>query len=296
MAESLDQTTAAPQPLRLHRGAPLKINEISHITRSEYTPIIFLAGDVKSGKTTLVGSIHDAFLVGSLAGYNFAWSETLVGFEEKCFDSRVRSERKTPDTPHTSLQQGLEFFHLRLRKTPSNPFRELLFADLSGELYERAIKNASELREKEFEILPRCDYFLLLLDGQKLLDTGQRQDVRRDGVTFVQRCQESGLLRPDTVLQILISKWDIVARQPGEAQDQCRQFVLSHFTESVLHRKVEVIPIASRPDAESQGIEKLFGIRGIFSDWATAVPALLQRKTHEVNKAPVRRMFNRFTV
>jgi hypothetical protein len=303
MTEAPDQvlssavsTPLAQQPLRLHRGTPLKINEIAQITRREYTPIIFLAGDVKSGKTTLLGSIHDAFQFGPLAGFNFAWSETIMGFEERCFESRVRSGRKTPTTPRTQPQEGQEFFHLRLRRDSKSSFRELLFADMSGEFYERAIKNAAELREKEFEILPRCDYFLLLLDGQKLLDLEQRQDVRRDALTFLQRCQEEKLIRRETALQVMISKWDIVARRSPEEQNHCKQFVVSHFSEAVLRRTVEVIPIASRPDSESKGIEKLFGIREVFAKWVETIPTLLRPTEHETKKGQTKRMFNRFTI
>src|SRR5262245_14552881 len=104
-----DNLTASLPALRLHRGVPLKITEIPQITRRAYTPIIFLAGDVKSGKTTLLGSILDALLVSPLGGYRFAWSETLMGFEEKCFESRVRSGRTTSDTPRTRPQEGQEF-------------------------------------------------------------------------------------------------------------------------------------------------------------------------------------------
>jgi hypothetical protein len=289
-------TELARQPLRLHHGTPLKTAEIAQIARREYTPIVFLAGDVKSGKTTLLGSIEDAFQFGPLAGYNFAWSETLVGFEERCFESRIRSGRTVADTPRTQPQEGQEFFHLRLRKNVSAPFRELLFADMSGEFYERAIKYAAELKEKEFETLPRCDYLVLLLDGQKLLDHGQRQDVRREALTFLQRCREAQLLRPETVLQVMISKWDMVARRPQEEQTKCRDFITSRFNREALQREVEVIAIASRPDSDSEGIDKLFGIREIFPRWVESVLPALRPTIYQPYKPLASKMFNRITI
>jgi len=292
MSEVIDAT---PSPLKVHRGTPLKISEIAQITRREYTPIIFLAGDVKSGKTTLLGSIDDAFQFGPLAGYNFAWSETLVGFEERCFESRVRSGRAVADTPRTQPQEGQEFFHLRVRKNPSTPLRELLFADMSGEFYERAVKYATELKEREFEILPRCDYFVLLLDGEKLLDLGQRQEVRRDGLTFLQRCREAKLLRSETVLQVMVSKWNIVARRSEAEQETCRNFITSHFNKTALLREVEVITIASRPDSESQGIDKLFGVKEIFPRWVESVLPILRPTEYNPMKPIARKMFSRIT-
>jgi Double-GTPase 2 len=282
-----------PPVVRLHRGVPLKVKEISTITRRAYTPIIFLTGDVKCGKTTLLGSIHDAFQLGPLAGYNFAGSETLMGFEEKCFESRVRSGRTTPDTPRTRPQEGLEFFHLRLRKEPSAPFHELLFADMSGEFYERATNNAQELKEPEYEIVPRCDFVLLLLDGKRLMDDNQRHQVRTDALIFVQRCKEANILRHSTVLQVLISKWDAVARGTQEDQERCYKFVTSRFNPEYLQREVEVVRIASRPDSESEGIEKLFGIRELFPNWVEAVPAILKTTPPHSTRFSASRMFNR---
>jgi double-GTPase-like protein len=295
MTETAEQPATVPT-LRLHSGLPLKASEVPRVTRREYTPIIFLAGAIDSGKTTLLGSIHDAFQFGPLSGYSFAGSETLMGFEERCFESRVRSGRETPHTPRTQPQEGQEFFHLRLRKGPSELFRELLFADMSGEFYERAIKNAAELREKEFETLPRCDYFLLLLDGEKLLDLEQRQDVRRDGLTFLRRCQEAKLLRPETVLQVMISKWDIVAGKPEDEQKSCKNFVASRFQTDVLHRDVEVLEIASRPDPHSEGIAKLFGVKDVFPRWVEAIPAVLRSNDSQPCRPAGKKMFNRITM
>ncbi|HEY1528527.1 MAG TPA: hypothetical protein VGH51_20055 [Candidatus Angelobacter sp.] len=265
MEDATAPKTLSPEFVKLHSGNALKFSEIQSVTRRSYTPIIFLAGDVKSGKTTLLGSIHDAFQFGPLEGYKFAGCETPVALEERCFESRVRSGARRPDTPRTRYEAGQEYLHLRLRKDITQPFQEILFADMSGEFYERAIQNSAELAE--FSILKRSDYLVLLLDGGKLLDHEQRQNVRQDGLTFLRRCQESGLLRESTTLQVMISKWDVVLQRPQLEQDQCFQFITSRFNETVIHRQVSVIRAASRPSPDSSGVDKLFGLKSVFVDW-----------------------------
>jgi hypothetical protein len=284
------------KPFPMHRGTALKSSRISEITRREFTPIVFLAGATGSGKTTLLASVYEAFQFAPLAGYSFGGSLTMLGFEEKCFEARARSGSNKTDTPRTQPKDGQEFFHLRLRGSPSEPFRELLFADMSGEFYERAVNNAAELREKEFEILTRCDFLVLLLDGEKLLDPFRRQNVRRDAHTFILRCLELNLLLPHTVFQVMISKWDKVALRSNEEIKSCKNFVESVFSTEILKRPLEVLPIASRPAEYSAEIGKLYGIKDLFPGWVEAVSPILRPSEPKNINVPAKRMFSRMVL
>jgi hypothetical protein len=287
-------TPPPPQPLRLHSGAALKFSEIDRITRRCYTPIVFLSGETASGKTTLLGSIHDAFQFGPFADYMFAGSETLMAFEEKCFEARARSGASQAHTTRTRYEAGQEYLHLRVKAVePGSPQRDVLFADMSGEFYERAIQSNGELTE--FGILRRSDHLVLLLDGKKLMDPAARQKVRNDGMQFIRRCREVDLLRNTTSLQIMISKWDLVLGENKEAGDKLLQFIKSKFSESVLTRTVSVIPIAARPEPPSP-VKKLFGVDDVFKGWVETIPVSL-RQMNKKFEAPVsRRLFNRIPV
>jgi Double-GTPase 2 len=101
--------------INLPSGKPLRSTEATNLLRAQPTPVVLLAGAAKSGKTTLLASLHDCFQWGPFAGYLAAGSETLLGFEEQCFDSRVASGAEKPSTGRTSLEAGQQFYHLRVR-------------------------------------------------------------------------------------------------------------------------------------------------------------------------------------
>jgi hypothetical protein len=229
-----------------------------------------MAGETKSGKTTLIASLHDAFLFGPLGDFWFAGSETLYAFEERAFESRAKAKGIEPRTPRTRYESGQEYFHLRLQERRTGRYFDILFADMSGEFYERSLYSKSEV--EEFKDLSRAQVLLILLDGAKLADSTTRQTVRSNVMQFLQRCREARLLRAETRLQILISKWDLV---PESERQNCLRFAQSRLTEASLGRQVEVLPIASRPGIGKKD-QKLFGVRDLFSAWVKTVPHFLE--------------------
>jgi hypothetical protein len=279
-----EDTSTSIQPFRMHSGATLDLSKVGRICRRAYTPIVFMAGEIKSGKTTLIASIHDAFLFGLLGDYRFAGSDTLYAFEERAFESRAKEKGEEPKTPRTRYESGQEYFHLRLLEQASGQYFEILFADMSGEFYERSLYSQSEVGE--FKDLRRAQILLLLLDGTKLASHHTRQTVRANALQFLQRCKEETLLPLDTKLQILISKWDAV---PADQREGCLEFVRSRISERALGRQVDIIPIASRPGIGKKD-EKLFGVRDLFPDWVKAVPSLLlQSPLQPIGPQPLQR-------
>ena len=121
--------------VNLPTGKPLTAAEASPILRAAGgAPVIVLAGAAGSGKTTLLASLHDSFQRGPFANYLAAGSQTLVGFEERCFDSRFASGLDAPLTQRTTVEEGQLIYHLRLRDLDlRGPLRNLLLADMSGE-------------------------------------------------------------------------------------------------------------------------------------------------------------------
>jgi hypothetical protein len=235
-----------------------------------------MAGEISCGKTTLIASLHDAFLFGPLAGFRFAGSQTLVAFEERCFESRAKSEGVEPQTPRTRYGSGQQYFHLAVQKLDDSDARthDILFADMSGEFYERSLHSSSEARQ--LQDLKRAQYFLVLLDGAKLKNSASRQTVRANALSFLRRCMEEGVLTENTILQVLISKWDEVTMLSESAQTEILTFVTSRINEKALGRQVSVTPIASRPGL-GRPDDKLFGVRDLFPGWLGSLPQSLQR-------------------
>ncbi len=267
----------APPTFQMDNGVAMDIRQIRSVCSRSFTPIVFMAGDISCGKTTLIASLHDAFLFGPLAGYRFAGSKTLLAFEERCFESRAKSEGVEPQTPRTRYESGQQYFHLAVQKLddPRMRTQEILFADMSGEFYERSLHSSSEARQ--LQDLKRAQYLLLLLDGAKLKNIETRQPVRANALSFIRRCMEVGVLTENITLQVLISKWDEVSALSEAEQADIRNFVTSRINENALGRQVSITPIASRPGL-GRPDEKLFGVRDLFPGWLSALPYSLQHR------------------
>ncbi len=151
----------------LPTGDKLTVDTCKIVTHATRARMVVIAGREGSGKTTLLASIYDEFQNGPFAGYNFAGSRTLPGFERRCFLSRISSGRQTPDTERSKGAFGETLLHLRVRVADnSEPIRDLLFTDLAGEDFRQAM-NSTEFCQK-LEIVHRADHFVLLIDGEKI--------------------------------------------------------------------------------------------------------------------------------
>jgi len=289
-----EQSSSPTQVYEMQNGNAMTLAQIGRVCRRRFTPIVFMAGEISSGKTTLIASIHDAFLFGTLAGFRFAGSQTLLAFEERSFESRAKSEGLTPQTPRTRYESGQEYFHLRLQDENDPTFRDydILFADMSGEFYERSIQSSAEAQQ--LGGLTRAQFLLVLLDGEKLADPKQRQRVRSNALSFLRRCVEQEVLTSSTEVQVLISKWDSVTKLPEESQSEILKFIEGRINTKALGRQVSVKPIASRPGLGSPD-PKLFGVRELLPEWIHARPEPL--KTHSGTASPLfaQSAFSRFT-
>jgi len=85
----------------LPRGQALTTSEASQISSAKRSQLIVIAGEVKSGKTTLLTSLFHCFQKGPFSGYMFAGSKTLVGFDLRCFYARTACEKDRMDTART---------------------------------------------------------------------------------------------------------------------------------------------------------------------------------------------------
>src|SRR5690348_2935417 len=142
----------------------LSVAETLHITLRAQTQIVVPVGPVGCGKTTLLATIYDQFLLGPFAGWLFGGSETLLGFEQRSFLSRVVSGGSAASTERTSISAGEQFLHLRIQdEGQTDPPLDVLLADVSGELFrEIADRPASAAG---IASLQSAHYLAVLLDG-----------------------------------------------------------------------------------------------------------------------------------
>lgn len=254
---------------RIHHVSPreeLDHEEANAILRSEDSRIVVVAGPADSGKTTLMSSLYSRFQYNSFAGYCFAGSQSLVAFEKRRHQTRVASGRITPDTPRTVVGFG-GLLHLRLAPTDAlkSEKHNLIFTDLAGEHF----TNAKDTAEAVDSIpgLKRADHLAILLDGERLADTGERHSVRVQAQTLFRRVVETGVLHRGAHVQFVVTKWDIIdaeemVEETREFLDATDQYVDTRFSDRIASwtfLKTAALPVRSdaTPPRSYSGLESL---------------------------------------
>jgi hypothetical protein len=290
-------STAAINIVELPTGKPFTHTSSSEILRANPTPVVLLVGSAKCGKTTLLASLHDAFQRGSsFAGFLCAGSRTLMGFEERCFDSRFSSGGDKPTTLRTRPADGLMFYHLKLRNQDlKTPIQHLLVADMSGELYDSAMNSATEMRKQT--IIRRADYFVHLIDAGRLASDEHRALTRANASLLVRRCLEEDMFQPDARIDVLLTKWDIaIARCGGEQKAQeflkAQQDEISKQWDGKVGR-LRIEPIAARPHYKSK-LAPAHGMSEFIRSWVDEPPRKSDPKMVKLPVVKSDRMFDRF--
>ena len=126
-------------------GTALSSNEADAITRRSPVQLVVFAGAEGSGKTTVLASIYERLSQGPFAGFQFAGSHSLLGFEEICHLNRLASGGVQPDTQRTVPTEDAAYYHLVLKGVDTGARRRhLLMSAVSGELF-RLARNSREI-------------------------------------------------------------------------------------------------------------------------------------------------------
>ena len=299
MSDTLQSTSpsgdseANSDEILLPPGTAMTEDTLSSILRDYSTPIIVLSGAAESGKTTLIASIHDSFQWSPFAGYLFSGSQTLLGFEERCFDSRASSEAPKPSTIRTRPEEGVRFYHLKLRiQDLASPIRNLVIADSSGEFYERATNSSSEMMETT--IIRRADQFAFLVDGDRL--TSEYAHTMSNAEMLMRRIFEEGILGIDARVDILLSKWDLVVSRLGDnGSDRLSQEFQDEFDRRFRRKagRLRITPVAARPDPGSN-LRPAHGMAELFQSWVEEPPRRVQQRFSRLRVPTPCRPFDAF--
>jgi energy-coupling factor transporter ATP-binding protein EcfA2 len=259
----------------LPNGESLTEAQASEVTRQGITRVVVLAGPSGSGKTTILTSLFEAFLEAPFGNLLFAGSRTLVGFERRCHDARTASGRPVPHTVHTQVE-ATDFLHLRLA-SPSDSLlgpQNLLLSDVSGERF-RALRDSTDA-VRRMSMLRRTDDLCIVLDGEKLADMSQRHSAQTDARMLLRCIVEEGVLSSSCKIEIVFSKWDLVAANPAQEAlmsfiDETKQ-VVQKVAGSAL--EVQFFQVAARP--ENRKVPFAFGIPTLLRSWVKE-PSLPER-------------------
>jgi hypothetical protein len=311
--ESLDEENAVEEDtsdvgyVQLPTGESLSANDTGVIRRLRRTRLIVLAGDIDSGKTTLLGSVFLRFQQGPFAGYLFAGSQTLMGFEMRCWPSRAASMGRKATTHRTPAGQH-NFYHLRVRQeTLSSQSRDLLFCDISGEVYELAAQSSSACREL-LEI-QQADHFSLLIDGLKIRSFSQRNLALSNARQLLRRLLDTNMLSSEASVQILFTKEDVLRAgideivqvgliKPIDAEDYClpeeaEQFIaqaMQIFKQEFGGRLKNLKYFRVAPRADLEGYDLASGVEDIFPLWVEVLPQRSALEQLPALPQPIREM------
>jgi hypothetical protein len=255
---------AGPEYVDLPRGEALQTQEAAEITTAYPTRLIFIIGDAKGGKTTLLAELYARFLKGPFAGYLFAGCGTFPGFERRCHLSRMSSGRASADTQHTSPSDGEVFLHLSLRREDlARPAQHILFSDISGERLKQIRGDQDAARQ--ILALQRADRVLILLDGEKLIDPQKRSPALQAGLDYVRSLHDYKLVAPQTPISILLNKWDEFTQKPQDGESLATD-IQRRFEEKFKHLPLQFHRVAARPKSSS-ALPRLYGLDALLPSW-----------------------------
>lgn len=214
------------------------------------THLILLAGEPNCGKTTLIASLYDQFQKGSFQGYGFAGTRTIKAFEIRCHNLRVSSGSTKASMQRTETTE-IKYLHLAVRKVDlSEPIQHLLFADISGELFQLARDSDEEIKSLEF--FPFVDHIFFMVDGDLLSSSDTRAVARQNIFNLIGRAKQSNLLEGHISVNMIISKWDLVAKREASA------FVESFFIKQLENKFPGLIKtyikLAAQPESDNVSV------------------------------------------
>ena len=249
--------------INLYSGRALTLDEIYDITSEDALTTIVLLGPVSCGKTTIETTVYQLFLEKPFAGYSFMGSQTLLGFEERSFFTRSKSQRDKSVTPRTSISTSELFLHLKLLKDSS--VNNFLFADMSGEKIEEYIANPSALASN-LGFLMAVDNISIILDGEKIIEKFERNGVLNSAVQLLTTLVNADVCYHDVNLQIIISKYDIIqeALKSDHTLDEfierirnTVEIIMKEKANSITFHNVAAMPLNVKNCCIGYGLEEL---------------------------------------
>lgn len=191
----------------LFAGGALNSSDAETVTLRSPARLIVFAGSEGSGKTTVLASIYERFCEGPFAGFHFAGSRSLIGFEEICYLNRITSGGSKPDTPRTIPNDEVTYYHLGISKSNSLAGRRhVLMSAVSGELFRSARNSREECARLTF--LHRADLVVVLIDGERLSVPQQRENAIAEASGIVSSFLDANMVNAQSFVEFVFSKQD----------------------------------------------------------------------------------------
>lgn len=259
------ETPPAPEKIRVSSGAALSTDDIYKIAARESAKMIVLIGPVASGKTTIETSLYQMFQNSPVKEFYFAGSNSLHGFEQRAFYTRIKSKGYEPQTQRTIIGDRHAFLHLRLYNSSKEIINNLVLADISGEAFTNHIGDVNEVK-KSFPFIERADYLVGVIDCGKLCNKKTRNSTVSEIIELVRTFWDAELIMDECILQMVFSKFDILAEieDIDSILDRAKRQITTRLAD--FFKKIEFYNVAAMPpvvDKFSVG----YGLELLLQDW-----------------------------
>lgn len=219
--EDSGSTTEAASNLFTHQL--LSPKEAYELSSREETEIIYILGDVSSGKTTLESILYGLFCTEIDDRWYFAGSETLIPLEWRRQFVAATNQRPKIESERTWPSDGMHvFLHLKLYDRETGCSKNVLLSDISGEDYNSCAKKKENITER-LPLIQYSNHILLLLDSGSLLDKEKRYVVTHYAIAFMKNLHDSGCRPVSSTYSVIVSKADKLV----SAEETEKEFVFS---------------------------------------------------------------------
>ncbi|MDE9475140.1 hypothetical protein KKJ12_20110 [Xenorhabdus bovienii] len=265
--EQSNESHAADQSLGWETLPPsemLSLEDADQFLRWRDAAIIAVVGERNGGKTTLVTEIYGSFLRGPFAGACFCHSLSLLGFEKKSFQSRAESGALFPDTPRTSAQDGLRFFHLALSNESDFQRRDLLISERAGEVY-REVRDRPDRAVEMIEIR-KATAIAFIIDGERVAAVRKRAEVFASVRDTIRALVETGNIARHTQIQLVATKCDLLE---DSSMEDARN-ALSEFEQAIiamLAGRFDVVTFRTTARDPKSGSDSVPSLAPLLKSW-----------------------------
>ncbi|MEQ9864644.1 TRAFAC clade GTPase domain-containing protein [Pectobacterium aroidearum] len=254
----------SPRWVELPQSSVLTVKDADDFLCWRDAAVVAIVGERNGGKTTLVTEMYSCFLRGTFADAVFCHSLSLMGFEKKCFQSRADSGGLRPETPRTSAQDGLSFFHLALANESDMKRRDLLISERAGEIY-RDIRDRPE-RAAEMDELRKASSVVFIVDGERVASERKRAEAFASVRHLVRAMLFSGNVSAQAQVQLVTTKYDLLeGEQFAEARESLVAF--ERAITDLIAGKHEVVTFHTAARDPRPGVAPAKGLDLLLRSW-----------------------------